>query len=55
MDEIIELYPTNQNTLYLLHLFYSDNEIVTVRNLHYHLLGQKVLICLVAKRLYQDV
>ena len=24
-------YPTNQNTLYLLHLFYSDNEIKTVR------------------------
>ena len=23
-------YPTNQNTLYLLHLFYSDNEIITV-------------------------
>ena len=24
-------YPTNQNTLYLLHLFYSDDEIITVR------------------------
>ena len=23
-------YPSNQNTLYLLHLFYSDNEIITV-------------------------
>ena len=23
-------YPTNQNTRYLLHLFYSDNEIITV-------------------------
>ena len=23
-------YPTNQNTLYLQHLFYSDNEIITV-------------------------
>ena len=23
-------YPTNQNTLYLLRLFYSDNEIITV-------------------------
>ena len=22
-------YPTNQNTLYLQHLFYSDNEIIT--------------------------
>ena len=28
-DEIIGFYPTNQNTLYLLHLFYSDNEIIT--------------------------
>ena len=23
-------FPTNQNTLYLLHLFYSDNQIITV-------------------------
>ena len=23
-------FPTNQNTLYVLHLFYSDNEIITV-------------------------
>ena len=25
-------YPTNQNTLYLLRLFHSDNEITTVRD-----------------------
>ena len=30
MDEIIGFYSTNQNTLYLLHLFSSDNEIITV-------------------------
>ena len=29
-DEIIGFYPTNQNTLYLLHLFYSDTEIIIV-------------------------
>ena len=25
-------FPINQNTLYLLHLFYSDNEIITVHD-----------------------
>ena len=25
-------YPNNQNTLYLLHLFYSDNEIINVHD-----------------------
>ena len=30
MDKIIGFYPTNQNTLYLLCLLYSDNEIITV-------------------------
>ena len=30
MEEIIGFFPTNQNTLYLLCLFYSDNEIITV-------------------------
>ena len=28
--ETTGFYPTNQYTLYLLHLFYSDNEIITV-------------------------
>ena len=30
MDEITRFYQKNQNTLYLLHLIYSDNEIITV-------------------------
>ena len=30
MDDNISFYPTNQNDIYLLHLFYSDNEIITV-------------------------
>ena len=31
MDEIIGFFPTNQNTTYLLCIFYSENEIITVR------------------------
>ena len=44
-EMIIGFYPTNQNTLYLLCLFYSDKEIITVRgrrqtsNMHSHWLG----------------
>ena len=30
MAELIGYFPSNQNTLYLLCLFYSDNEIITV-------------------------
>ena len=30
IGEIICFFPTNQNTLYLLRLFYSENEIITV-------------------------
>ena len=30
MDEIIGFFPTNENSLHLLHLFYSDNEIIIV-------------------------
>ena len=31
--KIIGFYLTNQNTIYLLHLFYSDNKIITVRGI----------------------
>jgi len=40
-DKIIGFHPTNQNTLYLLHLFYSDNTQQT-SNLPSHWLGQKL-------------
>ena len=32
MEEIISFFPTNQNTLHWLCLFYSDNDIITVHD-----------------------